>query len=149
MIGKYFEDLETGSCYRTDGVTVTEEAIIRFAFDWDPQPFHIDRVAAANSMFGQVIASGLHTLMWSYRLYYDHGLLKGTALAGLGIDEVRFVRPLTPGTTIHVLISVVEKRPSRTPGRGTVRIKLETRNERNDPLLSMYLSALVACRPAG
>lgn len=148
MIGKYFEDLDAGSSYRTESVTITEDAIIRFAFEWDPQPFHIDRVAASNSIFGNVIASGLHTLMWSYRLYYDHGLLKGTALAGLGFDEMRFVRPLTPDTTIHVVITVVEKRLSKTPGRGIVRLKLETRDERDEPLMSAFLSALVACRPA-
>jgi acyl dehydratase len=89
-----YEELEIGAVYHTASVTVTEGAIIDFALRWDPQPFHMDRFAAKESIFGELVGSGLQTLMLSYRLFHDRGLLKDTALAGLGIDSLRFVSPL-------------------------------------------------------
>ena len=149
MKGRYFEELEVGAVYTTARVSLTEDAIIRFGFEWDPQPFHIDRMAASESMFGGLIASGYHTMLVSYRLYFDHGLLRETAMAGLGFDEVRFRKPLRPADTIKVVITVVEKRMSSKPDRGIARLKLETVNQDDEIIMSMYLTPLVACRPDG
>lgn len=142
--GLDFDELVTGASYRTARVTVTEEAIIRFAFEWDPQPFHIDRIASANSIFGGLVGSGLHSFMLSYRLYFDHGLIKGTALAGLGIDDLRFVKPLKPGDTIQVTVTVGEKHVTRKPDRGKVKLHLVTRNDRDESILTLTINALVA-----
>ena len=147
MKGRYFEELEVGASYRTARVSITEEAIIRFGFEWDPQPFHIDRIAAAESMFGGLIGSGLHTMLLSYKLYFDHGLLRQTALAGLGFDEIRFQKPLRPGDTIQVTITIAGKRMTSKPGRGVTRLHLETVNQDGETILSMYLTPIVACCP--
>ncbi len=144
--GLTYEELEPGAVYHTGRATVTESAIIDFALLWDPQPFHIDRLAARESIFGELVGSGLQTLMLSYRLYYDHGLVKGTALAGLGIDSLRFVRPLRPNDTIGVRTTVLSKRPSKTPGRGIVELSLETINQNDEIVLSLILKPLVARR---
>lgn len=149
MKGLFFEELETGASYRTGRVTVTEDAIICFAHEWDPQPFHIDRIAAQESIFGGLVGSGLQTLMLTYRLYYDHGLIKETAVAGLGFEALNFHAPLRPGDTIRVLVKVLDKRLSRHPGRGVVRIGLTTLNQDETTILSLSLNALVACRIAG
>ncbi len=138
-----FEELEIGSVFDTARVTVTEGAIIDFALRWDPQPFHIDRFAAKESIFGELVGSGLQTLMLSYRLFHDRGLLKDTALAGLGIDGLRFVSPLRPEDTISVRITVLSKRLSKTPGRGIVELALETINQNDTIVLSMVLKPLV------
>lgn len=147
MRGIYFDEVEVGATFETARLTVTEEAIIRFAFEWDPQPFHIDRLAAAESLFGGLVASGLHTIMTTYRLYYDHGLLKSTAVAGLGFDEIRFKKPLRPNDTIRVVIRILEKLPSSKPGRGHLRLGLETVNQEEETIMSFILNAIVACRP--
>lgn len=147
MVGIYFEDLEVGAAYQTSRLTITEDSIIRFAFEWDPQPFHVDRLAAEASMFGGLIGSGLHTLMATYRLYYGHGLLKDTALAGIGMDELRFKSPLRPNDTIQATITILEKRPTSKPDRGLARIGIETFNQDGVLLLSVVILALVACRP--
>ncbi|MFG1300759.1 MaoC/PaaZ C-terminal domain-containing protein [Xanthobacter sp. V3C-3] len=146
--GLYFDELRQGAQYKTARFTVTEDAIIRFAMEWDAQPFHVDSIAAQESVFGALVGSGLHTLMLSYRLYFDHGLLKGTALAGLGIDRIRFHRPLMPGATIQVEYAFGEVRASTKPGRGIVRIDLTTRDQDGEIILTFSLSALVATRPA-
>jgi len=146
MQGLFYDELEIGAVFSTARVTVTETAIIDFAFEWDPEPFHVDRIAAQNSVFGGIVGSGLHTLMTSYRLYYNHGLLKDTALAGLGFDEVRFKRPLRPNDTIQVVTTIIEKRPTRKPDRGIVCLRIETINQEDQLVMSMSLSALVATR---
>ncbi|KSV87267.1 MaoC/PaaZ C-terminal domain-containing protein [Sinorhizobium sp. GL28] len=147
--GLVYEEFEPGAVYHTARMTVTESSIIDFALLWDPQPFHIDRFAAQESIFGELIGSGLQTLMLSYRLYFDHGLVKDTALAGLGIDDLRFVRPLRPNDTICVRITVLDKRPSKTAGRGIVSLLLETNNHKGETILSLVLKPLVVDEAVG
>lgn len=145
--GMFFEELEEGAHYRSAGVTVTEESIIRFALEWDAQPFHVDREAAATSMFGSLISSGLQTILLTYRMYFQLALLDGTALAGLGIDDVRFLKPVRPGDTLHVGVTIAKLKPSSRPDRGIVTCRLETKNHAGETVLTMGLSALVARRP--
>ena len=146
--GFFLEDISVGQTWTSPGLTVTEESIISFAFTWDPQPFHLDKVASGQSVFGDLVASGLQTLMLSYRLYYDLGLLRGTALAGLGMDEIRFLSPLRPGDTIKVAVTVMEARPTSKPDRGVARLRLQTCDQSCRPILSFILSALIARRRA-
>ena len=147
MQGLHFDELTEGMCFRSPSVTVTEDAIIRFAMEWDPQPFHVDRNAAAQSIFGTLVGSGLQTLLMTYRLYYQIGLLQGTALAGLGMDDVRFLAPLKPGDTIAVDCRVEALRPTRRDERGVVGLSLSTSDHAGSLLLTMTLTALVARRP--
>jgi acyl dehydratase len=144
--GLFFEELEQGARFQSPGVTVTEESVIRFALEWDMQPFHVDKEAAKSSIFGSLIASGLQTILLTYRLYFQLGVLDGTALAGLGIDHVRFRHPVRPGDTIRVNAEVTELRPTRQPDRGVIVWNLEAVNQDAEIVLTMTLSALIARR---
>lgn len=144
--GLFFDELAVGQSWHSARFSVTEEAIISFAFTWDPQPFHIDRIGAQNSVFGGLVASGLHTFMLSYRLYYDQGILAGTALAGLGVDDMRFQRPLRPGDTVRVETEILETRPTSKSDRGVVRLRLKTTNQDEAQIFGCIISALVARR---
>ena len=138
MPERFFEDFEPGQVYELGSRTVTEADIIAFARDWDPQPFHTDPEAAAESAFGGLIASGWHTgAMWM-RLYVD-SLLGGPASQGSpGIEELRWLAPVRPGDTLHGRLTVLETRPSeRRPGRGTVRIRGEMENQEGVTVLSL------------
>lgn len=145
--GLHFEDLDTGQVFRTNRVTVTEDAIIRFALEWDPQPFHIDKVAAATSHFGGIIASGLQTVLLTSRLAFDTGLFRGTAIAGVGFDEARFLQPVFPGDTLGVTVTVLDKQPSLKPGRGKLILQMETTNQSGEAVYRTILQLYVACRP--
>lgn len=147
--GNYFEDLREGEQHHTRGLTVTEDAIVRFGLEWDMQPFHVDAEAAKSSMFGTLIASGLHTVVITYRLYDQLGLLGGTGLAGLGYNDIRFLKPVRPGDTLRVRVTVEELKASNRPDRGIATIRLQTRNQDGVEVLSMSVSILVACRSAG
>src|SRR5690606_29128939 len=92
----YFEDLNIGHHIRTGSYTVSAEEIISFATQYDPQPMHMDAEAAKHSIFGELVASGWHTLAITMRLMVLAKPLGDIPLVGLGGDEVRFLRPLRP-----------------------------------------------------
>jgi acyl dehydratase len=147
MRSMYFEDFRVGERIETAGVTLTESQIIDFALMYDPQPFHIDTMAAANGPFGGLIASGFQTLAISFRLLRDTGIIHDSSLGGSGGDQLRWLRPVRPGDTLRVVVEVVETVPSRTrDDRGKVRLLYTTYNQRNESVLSIILDHILARR---
>jgi len=113
----HFEDLAVGDAYETGEYTVTKEEIVEFAEQFDPQPFHVDEAAAADSMFGGLVASGLHTLCLSVRLFITDFVQGEEGLAnmgGLGMNDLRWHAPVRPNDTIHVRFEVTDKTPSES-----------------------------------
>jgi acyl dehydratase len=128
-------------------MTVTEDAIIRFGLEWDAQPFHIDAHAAKSSIFGSLVASGLHTLLISYRMFHATlGCWKALVLQDLGCHDIRFPKPVHPGDTVHVRVTVEELRPSRRSGGGIATFHLEIFNQNEINVLSLSVAILVARR---
>ncbi|WP_293029684.1 MaoC family dehydratase [Natronococcus sp.] len=114
---RYYEDLTVGDVFETGGYTVTKEEIVEFAEQFDPQPFHVDEEAAAESMFGELVASGLHTLCLSVRLFVTDVVQGEDGVAnmgGLGMDDLRWHEPVRPGATLRVRVEVLEKNPSES-----------------------------------
>lgn len=145
---RYFEDFRVGEVFETPDRPVSEEEIIAFAEDYDPQHFHTDPGSAHESVFGTHVASGWHTAAMTMRLFVDHAPPVAGGLVGLGVDELRW-GPLRPGDRIHVVGEVLETRPSRSGApRGVVRIRLRTLNQRAEEVQHMIPSILVPTRPA-
>jgi len=145
---QYFEDFRPGQTVELGSRTVTEEEIVAFARQWDPQPFHTDAEAARDSVFGGLVASGWHTgAMWM-RLYVD-SLLDGTASHGSpGVEELRWLAPVRPGDTLTGRLEVLEAVPSeRRPDRGTVRIRAEMVNQDGVTVMSMTTRGHFGRRP--
>ncbi|MBB3009904.1 MULTISPECIES: MaoC/PaaZ C-terminal domain-containing protein [Cupriavidus] len=130
----HFDDVAVGTQWQTPSINVCEEEIMRFAREWDPQPFHLDKEAAKASVFGELCASGLQTLLLSYRLFQQLKLFEGTTLAGLGMDHLRFHAPVLAGDTIYVRVVVEEAVVTSKPGRGLLKLRLST--YRMDELLA-------------
>ncbi len=146
---EFFEDLEPGKTFQTGGFTITEDAIIRFGLEWDFQPFHVDKTAAKSSIFGCLIASGLQTVLVTFRLCVQAEIFSGNAVAGLGFKEVRFPNPVYPGSTLRVTATVRNRRPSNTkPGFGVVDWDLHCRDHTDRLVLMMHLTNLIRCRNA-
>ena len=138
MPERTFDDFEAGQVHELGSHTVTEEEILAFARQFDPQSFHVDPEAAKESVFGGLIASGWHTgAMWM-RLYVD-SLLGGAASMGSpGIEELRWLAPVRPGDTLSGRLTVLETTPSeRRPDRGTVRIRGEMVNQDGVTVMAM------------
>lgn len=143
---RLFEEVQPGMIFRSPGLTLTEDAIIRFAMEWDFQPIHVDRIASEQSMFRGLTASGLHTFMLTLRLC--NGLWSGTSV-GLGFDELRFVRPVRPEMTISVKVTITGCRPSQSqPDFGVVNWLIESQDQTGETVLSMKLSNLLRRRGA-
>ncbi len=95
-------------------MTLTQEDIIRFAKEWDDRPFHTDPELAKSPIFGELIASGFHTWLATFRLCTEANVFDATALAGFGFEKVKFLRPVYSGTTIRAIVEVEDMRPSTT-----------------------------------
>jgi acyl dehydratase len=142
------EDLAVGERYAGGTATVDDAAIKAFAAAFDPQPFHLDEVAARASVFGRIVASGWHTVAVTMRLLVEGELRSLWGLVGLGADELRWPRPVIPGDTLSVEWEVLEVRPSSSKSdRGTARLRVTTRNQRGEIVLTMITTILVPRRP--
>ena len=146
----YFEDFEPGQFHELGSHTVTEEEIVAFGRAWDPQPFHVDPVAAESSPFGGLIASGWHTGSLWMRLYVDSMLGSAAAMGSPGIEELRWLAPVRPGDTLTARLVVLETTPSeRHPGRGTLRSRGEMINQDGVTVMSMLSRGHFARREHG
>lgn len=147
---RYFEDIAVGETHEFGGRTVTKTEVIAFAEKYDPQPFHIDERAATESVFGELVASGWHTVCLLNRMLID-GFLRETAnLGGRGADDLRWHRPLRPGTTVSGQLEVLSKSPSeRHSDRGDITYRFTALDEQDRELVTMTADLLVGRRPDG
>jgi len=144
-----FDSLSVGDRFALGTFTVTRESIVDFARRFDPQPFHLDEAAARASMFGGLVASGLHTLSETFAVAVRSGIWSEANLAGAGLDELRWPRPVRPGDVLSVAIEVVALTPSRSrPDRGIARIRYVATNREGEPALSFTIDHVLR-RDAG
>lgn len=145
MEKRYFEDFVVGESIEFGSRTLTEEEIIAFAKQFDPQPFHVDPEKAASSYYGGLIASGWHTVSIYMRLLVD-GLLQDTqSLGSPGVDELRWLKPVRPGDTLQARYTVLEALPSKSrPTVGIIRSKGEMVNQHGEVVLTVVAANFFA-----
>ena len=147
MSDLYFEDFSPGDRFVTDGATLTESQIIDFGMQWDPQHFHIDIESAADHEMGGLLSSGLHTLCITFRLFIASRVLAACNITGGGLDNLRWLRPVRPGDTLHVETTVVDTRASRSkPDRGSLMMHYTTVNQRGEAVLEYDLTHIIRRR---
>lgn len=146
----YLDDLEVGAETYFGSYDVTREEVIAFARQYDPQPFHLSDEAAAKTHFGRLAASGWHTCAMTMAVIARH--VVDTEQAGLGspgVDELRWLKPVYPGDTLHVNSKIVEVRPSRSkPEIGSFRSATNVTNQDGVPVLTFTSIVLMLRRPA-
>ena len=134
----YWEDFQVGLVREFGQMPVSREAVLEFARQFDPQPFHLDDDAAEASLFGQLSASGWHTCAMTMRMMCDDYLLDAASLGSPGIDQLRWLKPVCPGDTLRVRLTVLEARPMNSrPGVGLVRSRWEVLNQHRVLVLTM------------
>jgi acyl dehydratase len=145
---RYWEDIKAGEVIELGSCTVTKEAIVAFAREFDPQPFHADEETAKRTVWGGLIASGWHTGSMLMRLFYD-GFLKDTvSLGSPGIDELKWNKPVRPGDRLSARMTILETTPSRSkPDRGIVRSQMDMVNQRGEVVMSTKGVNFFARRP--
>ncbi len=145
----YFDDYVPGTTFDCGSVSVDQADIISFAKAFDPQPFHVDPVAAASGPFGGLVASGWHTSALVMRLIVDNYLSTETSLGSAGLDEIRWPYPVRPGDTLRVRVTVLEGRRSQSkPDRGIMKTLIEAHNQDGEPVMRATAIGFVRVRPA-
>ena len=145
---RWFEDYRPGAVYEYGHATLTEDELLDFARKFDPQPMHVDPVAASSGPFGGLIASGWHTAGLMMRLLADNYLSKVAGLPSPGIDELRWPYPVRAGDVLRLRVEVVDARESRSkPDRGVVRTRAALINQDDVVVMSLIAVNMVAKRP--
>jgi acyl dehydratase len=143
----FFEDLELGRSYGSEEIEVGLDEVLEFARRYDPQPFHTDPVAARNSVFGELVASGWHTAALTMRLRVLSELRLAGGWVGLGVESMRWPKPVKPGDRLRVEVEVLEKRESKSkPDRGIVRVRTSTFNQHGELVFETVTAQIVLRR---
>lgn len=144
---RYFEDFEISESWTSKSVVLSEDDIIRYARENDPQPIHTDPEKAAQSRFGSVIASGWQIAALSMRLFIEGGGYGDTPVVGMGIDELRWRKPVRPSDRLHVSREVVGTERSRSnPRFGIIRTKVTVRNQKDEEVMTLVSIGQVPTR---
>lgn len=134
----YWEDLAPGTVHDLGSVTVSEKEMLAFAKQFDPQPFHLDRQAGEESIFGDLCASGWHTCSLAMRLAVDNLLRHSSNLGSPGMENVKWMYPVFAGDTLRLRHTVMASRPLRKrPDVGMVLSQWEMFNQGNHLVLRM------------
>ncbi|MCL4540295.1 MAG: MaoC family dehydratase [Bacteroidetes bacterium] len=144
---RYFEDYTAGSVHEFGNIAVDEDEMIAFARRFDPQPFHTDPEAAKLSVFGGLIASGWFTAGLLMRALVDNYVSQVASLGSPGVDELLWLKPVRPGDTLSVRVTVLETQRLRSkPDRGFVRTFAEVFNQDGDAVMTVKSGGFVRRR---
>jgi acyl dehydratase len=146
---RYFEDFGVGDVYELATVIVDLDEMVAFARRFDPQPFHVDEVAAKESSFGELVASGWFTGSLFMRMYVDELLADSASQGSPGVEELRWLKPVRAGDRLTGRVTVLDARPSATRAdRGTVFTHSEILNGDGEVVMSLKARGLFGRRPA-
>lgn len=147
---RFFEDFAAGQETDLGPLSLGQDEIIAFARQFDPQPFHVDPLAAVASIYGGLIASGLQTLGLFTRPFVERVLNPSLSLGSPGFDQLRWPAPVRPDDALRGRWTVLECRASRSrPNLGIVRGRGELRNQRGESVLTVETVNFIGRRPAG
>ena len=144
----YLEDIIVGQKFTSASVQITAEEIKRFAQQFDPQPFHLDEVAAQDTFFGGLAASGWHTAAITMRLLVESGMPLAGGIIGAG-GEITWPKATRPGDVLHVESEIMSLTPSRSrPDRGMIQVRSQTINQSGDVVQLLIAKLMVWSKQA-
>ena len=145
---QFYEDIAVGIKRSFGHYEVTREEVMEFASKYDPQPFHLDDEAAAQTHFGRLSASGWHTCAMTMSMMVEN--MRGEKSAGLGspgVDNIRWKKPVYPGDTLRCESEVIEKRRSASrPEMGIFKSRMTVFNQHDEPVMEMQSNGLIRTR---
>ncbi len=126
---------------------MTPQRIADFATEYDPQPIHLDRAVAEQGIFGGIIASGWHTLSATMRLVVRSSIFDGAPVVGVGVDRLRYLKPVRAGDRLRARAEVLKARPSTSrPDRGYLVLLVTTLGPDGEPVITQEWTVLVPRR---
>jgi acyl dehydratase len=145
----FLDDFEPGVAHVSPPHTVTQEEAIEFAQRYDPQYFHTDPVRARESAFGGLVCGGFQTAALAWAMVLQSRMFDQCPIAGIGIDELRWLAPVKPGDTLRCRFTLLEARRSDSrPDRGVARFKYEVLNQDDVTVMTLVIIQLLRYRPA-
>jgi acyl dehydratase len=140
MLDKSYDEIAVGSCWVSRARTITEADVVNFSgLSGDWYPLHTDKEYAAGTVFGQRIAHGMLVVSVSTGLL---NIMPGSVEAFYGMDEVRFVKPVFFGDTIHVELQALEK-SDRSRGGGILTLFCDVKNQKDDTVVTANMKMLM------
>jgi len=144
-----FEDFTPGDIISLGEYRVTEAEMMAFSERYDPQFFHTDPVAAKDSPYGGIIASGWLTAAIFQRMQSDSFMLDSSCMGSPGVDEIRWLKPVRAGDSLHGTNTVEAVKPSNSkPDRGAVFSQVEIYNQ-DDTLVMTLKTRVIYMKKAG
>ena len=143
----YLEDLSVGQKFHAGPIEVTQETIIAFAKQFDPQDFHTDPVKAKDTVFGELVASGWHTASLTMRMITEATPKMKGGMVGRAIEKMGWPRPVRPGDVLSLELEILDLRTSpKSPERGIMRTKNTVTNQDGKAVLEMEAVVFVPRR---
>ncbi|RDW21533.1 MaoC family dehydratase [Oceanobacillus chungangensis] len=137
-----FDEFTIGQVFETKALKLTKDAIMKFAGEFDPQYMHLDEEKANHGRFNGIIASGIHTLAISFKLWVEQGYYGEDVIAGTRMNNIKFIKPVYPGDELHSIVKVIDKKTSKNE-TGILTVTLSTFNNKEEKVFEGDLSVLI------
>lgn len=136
------DEFTIGDVFETKSYKLTKEDIMRFAGEFDPQYIHLDEEKANQGRFNGIIASGIHTLAISFKLWVEEGRYGADVIAGTRMNNIRFIRPVYPDDELHLIVEVIDKKATKNE-TGLLTVLLSTFNDKEEKVFEGDLTVLI------
>lgn len=136
------DEFTIGQVFQTKSLKLTKEEIMRFAGEFDPQYMHLDEEKANQGRFNGIIASGIHTLAITFKLWVEEGFYGEDVIAGTRMNNIKFVKPVYPEDELHIHVEVIDKKATKNE-TGILTVSLSTFNNRDEKVFEGDLSVLI------
>ncbi|MBT2733651.1 MaoC family dehydratase [Neobacillus sp. C211] len=136
------EEFTIGQEFQTKSLKLTKEDIMRFAGEFDPQYMHLDEEKANQGRFNGIIASGIHTLAISFKLWVEEGIYGDDVIAGTRMNNIKFIKPVFPEDELQITVKVIDKKATKDE-TGILTVLLSTFNHKDEKVFEGDLSVLI------
>ncbi|MCF2648947.1 MaoC family dehydratase [Niallia circulans] len=136
------DEFKIGQSFRTKSFKVTKEEIIKFAGEFDPQYMHVNEEKTKEGRFKGIIASGIHTLAISFKLWVEEEKYGEDVIAGTEMNHIKFLKAVFPGDELYTIVKVLEKKQNRS-ATGILTVLLSTYNDKEEEVFEGELSVLI------
>lgn len=137
-----FDEFTIGQIFKTESLKLTKEEIIRFAEEFDPLYIHIDEEKAMKSRFNGIIASGLHTLAVTIKLWVEKDIYGDDIIAGTELNNLKFIKPVYPDDELYTIVQVIDKN-AKNEEYGIITLSFSTYNQKEVKVFEGELSVLI------
>lgn len=136
------DEFKIGQSFKTKSFKVTKEEIMKFAGEFDPQYLHVNEEKAKEGRFNGIIASGIHTLAISFKLWVEEEKYGEDVIAGTEMNHIKFLKPVFPGDELYTIVKVLEKKQNKS-ATGILTVLLSTYNDKEEEVFEGELSVLI------